>query len=112
MYFIAYCKDRPGNLRAKLRADHLRHIIANPRPYRFGGPLLDERGGTVGSVLIFEVADRAELDRILDADPYFHGGLYQSVEIHGTRQVIPETAPGLLDRELSNELAKQQGKTG
>jgi uncharacterized protein len=108
MLFIVYCKDKSAELRRKLRADHLRHIIANPRHYRLGAPLIGPQGDTVGSLFLFDVDDRAHLDRVTSADPYFYGGLFASVEIHPTRQIIPETAPGLLASELEKELERQR----
>ena len=106
MLFVVYCKDKPGDLRAKLRPLHLRHVLANPKPYRFGGPLLSDGGQVIGSFILFEVDDRAQLDAVMAADPYFRDGLYQSVEIHASRQVMPETEPGSLQQELAKELAK------
>jgi uncharacterized protein YciI len=94
-------------LRNKLRAAHLQHIIDNPRPYRFGGPLIGENGASVGSLFILETEDRAELERVMAVDPYFQGNLYASIEIHPTYQFIPELAPGLLAQELKKELDKR-----
>jgi uncharacterized protein YciI len=108
MLFIVYCKDKSAALRAKLRADHLKHIIANLQPYHLGAPLIGPQGDTIGSLFLFDVQDRAHLERVMSADPYFYGGLFESVDIHPTRQIIPETAPGLLARELEKELEKQQ----
>ena len=108
MLFIAYCKDKSAELRVKLRADHLRHIIAHPRVYHLGAPLIGPKGDTIGSLFIFDVEDRAHLDRVMSADPYFYGGLFESVEIHPTRQIIPETAPGLLALELEKELERRR----
>ena len=110
MLFVVYCKDKPGDLRARLRAHHLRHVIANPKPYRFGGPLMSDDGRVIGSFILFEVEDRAQLDAVMAADPYFRDGLYQSVEVHATRQVVPEQQPGSLQRELAKELEKQGGR--
>ena len=110
MLFVVYCKDKPGDLRARLRANHLRHVISNPKPYRFGGPLMDDNGRVVGSFILFEVEDRAQLDAIMAADPYFRDGLYQSVEVHATRQVVPEMQPGSLEQELAREVEKQDGR--
>jgi uncharacterized protein YciI len=107
MLFVVYCKDKPGDLRGKLRGDHLRHVLSNPKPYRFGGPLIADDGSVAGSVILFEVADRAELDAILAADPYFREGLFQSVEIFSTRQIVPETQPGGLQQAMEQELEKQ-----
>jgi uncharacterized protein YciI len=83
-------------------------LIDHPQHYRFGGPLIGPDGKSVGSLLLFEVQDRAQLDRVMAVDPFFREGLYQSIEIHPTRQIIPETAPGLLALELDKELQKSR----
>jgi hypothetical protein len=108
MLFIVYCKDAPGDLRSKLRAQHLQHIMTHPQAYRFGAPLLGADGAAVGSLFIFEVEDRKQLDELMAVDPYFVGGLFRTIEIHPTRQIIPETAPGALALEIERELAKQR----
>ena len=105
MLFVVYGKDKPGTLRRELRAEHLSHILRHPHRYRFGGPLIDDAGKVIGSLILMEVEDRAELERALAADPYFRGGLYGSLEIHATRQVIPELASGQLLAELEKERA-------
>lgn len=107
MLFVVYCKDKPGDLRGRLRGDHLRHVVANPEPYKFGGPLLSDEGRVIGSFILFDVQDRAQLDAVMAADPYFRDGLYQSIEVHATRQVVPETTPGSLQQELAQELQNQ-----
>ena len=42
------------------------------------GPLVDENGG----LLIYEVADRAELRKVLDAEPYVRAGFVAESRIH------------------------------
>ena len=50
------------------------------------GPFADDSG----ALLVFDVADRAELDRVLDADPYY--GL-PGVEVTSIREWRPVVGP-------------------
>jgi uncharacterized protein len=113
MQFIVYCKDKgTGELRQKARADHFRHILSELASggtrYVFGGPMITD-GKIVGSLFIVDAADRAELDRALARDPYFRNDIFASVEIHATRQMVPEPVPGTLQSELDKQLAKDRG---
>ena len=44
-------------------------------------------------------------DDYLAKDPYFTGGLFESVTIHASRQVVPELEPGMLAREIEKQKA-------
>lgn len=111
MQFIVYCRDKgAGELRAKVRARHLKHIIETIRethPYVFAGPLLTPEGKIVGSLFVIDAADRAALDAILARDPYFQdGSIFETIDIHTTRQMVPEPVPGVLAREREKQLSK------
>ena len=56
----------------------------------FGGPLLDEAQKPVGSFLLVDCADRAELDAIIANDPYTKGNVWQKVEVNATRLVVQD----------------------
>jgi uncharacterized protein YciI len=109
MYFVVYCKDSPENLRPKYRADHLQFVLENSSVYRFGGPLIDDAGKVVGSLIIFNVKDRAEVDKLLATDPYFTNRIFSSIEIHATRQIVPEESAGALAAELEKEIGLKGG---
>jgi hypothetical protein len=54
----------------------------------------------VGSLFVFDLADRAALDSYLAEDPYFAGeGIFESVEIWESRWMVPEREPGFLAAE-------------
>lgn len=112
MQFIVYCTDRAtGDLRAKTRAKHLRYLvdtISQPHPYVYAGPLIGPEGKTVGSLFVMSATGRAELDRLLARDPYFRDGIFASIQIHPTRQMLPETNPGSLAQELQNQLERDR----
>lgn len=114
MEFVLYCLDKPDNAEARrrARAPHLRFIMGRPEIFRYGGPLLGPDGQTRGSLIVLDLPDRAALDRYLAEDPYFTSGLFASVTVWPSRQVIPETAPGLLQKELERQLEADAAARG
>jgi uncharacterized protein len=53
-----------------------------------GGPIFDDAQKTVGSFLLVECADRAELDAMIANDPYTKGNVWQRVEVKPVRLVV------------------------
>ncbi|HVO00922.1 MAG TPA: YciI family protein [Candidatus Cybelea sp.] len=92
MQFMAYCLDKPGALEIRManRPKHVEYLTAHNDKLLFAGPLLDAKDAMIGSLLVLEVADRAEMDRFLSGDPYAKAGLFQSVTVHGTRRTFPK----------------------
>jgi hypothetical protein len=91
MQFMAYCLDKAGALEIRManRPKHVEYLTAWNDKLLFAGPLLD--GETmIGSLLVLEVADRAEMDTFLANDPYAQAGLFQSVKVHGVRKAFPK----------------------
>ncbi|MBI4425136.1 MAG: hypothetical protein HY554_15505 [Elusimicrobia bacterium] len=60
----------------------------------YAAALLDGKDAMVGSVLICEFADRAELDAWLGAEPYVAGGVWKRIEVTPCR-VAPSFASRL-----------------
>ncbi len=89
MFFALICHDKPGALALRLdnRADHLAYIDATGVVAQ-AGPLLDDAGGMIGSLVILDVADRAAAQAWAAADPYAQAGLFDRVEIVGWKRVI------------------------
>ncbi len=75
--------DGPGA--AAIRADklgqHLAHIEATLERIAVAGPLRDEKGETVGSLLVVKAEDAADARAYLESDPYFKGGVWKAVDI-------------------------------
>ncbi|MBA2674170.1 YciI family protein [Ramlibacter sp.] len=105
--FAIYALDKPGGAEArrKARAPHLRFITEHPEAFVYGGPLLGPDGATCGSLMILRAENRAALDRHMAQDPYFNSGMFASVAVWPTRQVIPEASSGALKAELEKQLA-------
>lgn len=105
MNFVVLGRDGPGGeARARHRSDHLRYVEGHQARIVYAGPLL-EQGRMVGSIFIFDVPDRAELDSYLAGDPYFDPGIFASVEIWESRWMVPEREPGFLAAEAERARA-------
>jgi uncharacterized protein YciI len=90
MLFVLVCTDKPGSLDLRLasRPGHLAYLETYQSKLVQGGALLDHDGRPSGSLLILDVADRAEAEGFAEADPYNRAGLFESVLIRPYRQVF------------------------
>jgi len=91
MQFMAYCLDKSGALEIRManRPKHVEYLTSYNDKLLFAGPLLDGEA-MIGSLLVLELADRAEMDKFLANDPYAKAGLFQSVFVHGVRKAFPK----------------------
>jgi uncharacterized protein YciI len=107
MIFVVIGKDKPGGeARRKHRAAHLEFIADHQAPLIYAGPLIEE-GRMIGSLFVFEVADRAALGAHLARDPYFAEGIFEKVDVYESRWMVPERDPGSLAREAEKARAAQ-----
>jgi uncharacterized protein YciI len=90
MLFALICTDKPGSLDLRLasRPQHLAYLETYSSKIVTAGGLLDVDGRPGGSLLIIDVADRAEAEGFAEADPYNKSGLFESVVIRPYRQVF------------------------
>lgn len=95
MLFVVICRDRTDalELRRQTRPAHLAWIGTLGDAVRGAGPMLDAQGNPRGSILFFEMRDRATLDAVLVRDPYAKAGLFASVEVSAFSWSVPP-APG------------------
>jgi uncharacterized protein YciI len=56
----------------------------------FGGPILDASQTPIGSFLLAQCADRAEVDAMIANDPYTTGNVWQRVEVKPVRLVVQD----------------------
>jgi uncharacterized protein YciI len=54
----------------------------------FGGPILDDDQKPIGSFLLADCADRAELDAMIANDPYTKAKVWQRVDVKPVRLVV------------------------
>lgn len=99
MHFVVIGRDKAGGeLRRRHRAAHLEFVAGQQHRIIYGGPLIED-GRMIGSILVFDVENRAELDSYLAADPYFVEKIFETVEIFESRWMVPEREPGFLAAE-------------
>ena len=89
MLFALICDDGPGGLdiRKANRAAHLDYLKETGVVTQ-AGPLLDDAGGMVGSLIVLDVPDRAAAEAWAAADPYARAGLFSAVAIRPWNRVI------------------------
>ena len=87
--FLLICRDKPGaiEIRKANRDAHLAYANASGVVV-FAGPMLDDAGGMIGSMLVLDAPNRAAAEAFAASDPYAKAGLFASVEITGWRRVI------------------------
>ena len=96
MHFVVIGKDKgAGELRRAARPAHLEFIASRQHLILYAGPLI-EAGRMIGSLFVFKVEGRAALDAYLAEDPYFTAGIFETVEVYESRQMVPESEPGFL----------------
>ena len=90
MLFALTAYDKPDGLelRRATRAAHLDYWKALGAAITCGGPLLGPSGDPVGSLLIFEAADRDAAEGMAAADPYVKAGVFATTAIHPFRLVF------------------------
>ncbi|MCB1329632.1 MAG: YciI family protein [Maritimibacter sp.] len=87
MYAII-CTDKDGALeiRKANRDKHLDYLGASP--IVIAGPFQDESEAMTGSLIVLDVATRAEAEDWAANDPYAKAGLFQKVRIEKFKKVI------------------------
>ena len=78
MQFVIHCHDKPdsGVRRAQLSDAHLDYFKDHEDIVVAHGPLIDDDGvKTIGSVLILDVADKAEADAFWADEPFNRAGV-------------------------------------
>jgi len=82
---IAYDGTDAGaqDRRMKSRAEHLEKIALVKKTGQFllGGAILDDNERMIGSMILYETADREELDKLLLDEPYIYNRVWDNIEI-------------------------------
>ena len=89
MLIALIARDKTGALeiRKANREAHLAYIESTGVVNQ-AGPLLDDAGQMIGSLVILDVADMAAAQSWADGDPYAKAGLFESVELIAWKRVI------------------------
>lgn len=81
--YAIYCIDKPGTQQQRRDASpaHLTHVENMMDNYLVAGPLRNEEGETIGSLLIVKAKSAADARKQIEADPYFHAGFWQDIQV-------------------------------
>ncbi len=92
--FAIHCIDKPlqAELRRRTRADHLAYLEGMRDRVVLAGPLLDDAGDPIGSMLLVDFPERRAAVAFAADDPYARAGLFASVAVTAWRQVLPRPA--------------------
>lgn len=86
-YFCVHAFDHPGRLdeRLRLRDVHRARLRQHDHPIsvRIGGPLVDDGGAMIGTMLVVEAENREAVEAFLAGDPYVLAGLFREVTVTG-----------------------------
>ncbi|MBC2778907.1 YciI family protein [Parasphingopyxis marina] len=93
-YLVEYAELGNAEAREALRPDHIGYRKGLGGGMALAGPLLDDAGSPVGSVVILEAEDRAEAERIASADPYVAAEVLELVSVRAYRIVAMNPPQG------------------
>jgi uncharacterized protein YciI len=81
MLFLRLCIDRGDSLdlRTAHRDDHRAYLASGAASIVQAGPLLNDVGEMIGSLIIVEADDIADVRRFHDDDPFTRAGLFETV---------------------------------
>lgn len=91
MLFVIRCIDKKDHLPVRMenRPAHVTYLKSYGAKLQAAGPLLDADEQMYGSVIILDVADRAEAENFAANDPYALAGLFEKVTIDRWNRVLP-----------------------
>ena len=87
--------EAPARRRA-VRPTHLEAIqpLVDAGNVLVGGAILSEADEMVGSMLLVEFPDRADVEAWIEGDPYVTGDVWRDVEVHPFRAAVGAWRPG------------------
>jgi uncharacterized protein len=91
MLFVATCTDKPGSMpiRLETRPAHLAYLNSLGARVRVGGALLtSDQKSVIGSLLVIEGENEADVAELLADDPYAKAQIFASVDIKPWRQAV------------------------
>ncbi len=90
MKFVIIGRDSPDGTskRPIHRPEHLERLESLAKQGRLilAGPFTDQ----AGSLVVIEADSLAEAEKIAQEDPYTVHGVFQQIEVHPFKQVLPE----------------------
>lgn len=89
MLFALIARDKPDSLELRMatRQAHLDYV-AQTGVVQQAGPILDDDGAMIGSLLILDLPDREAVMVWAVGDPYSKAGLFKDIEVLPWKKVI------------------------
>lgn len=90
-FYLVHALDAPGKgaLREELTDTHREYMGKYTQKILIGGPLMDDSGTKrIGSSFIIQADSRNEVEELLQYEPYYVGGLFESVTIRLFRKAM------------------------
>lgn len=83
MLYTLVLKDNPSaaEARDRHRDGHLAHFKANKSKIALSGPLKDDDGNAIGSLIIYEASGADEALSFIKADPFYDADVWNDVTI-------------------------------
>jgi uncharacterized protein YciI len=106
MKFIILCKLKTNSdgPRKALRLEHLEYIQQHRASIIAGGPAFDEANAPSMMILLTQLADEQAVEDFMQHEPYTASGqVVEHFEVHRWSQVLPESEPGSLGKEIEKE---------
>lgn len=78
--------------RMKSRPEHLEKIAIVKKAGQFlcGGAILNDAGTMIGSMILYEVENRAALDKLLENEPYIYNKVWEKIDIRSFKMAKTE----------------------
>jgi uncharacterized protein YciI len=92
MIYIFHLVDKPHQaaLRQQMRPEHKAYLAQMSDRIAFAGPLTDEQGQMVGSLLAIDFESRDDAQQWLSQEPFTKAGVYGEVRIDGFMNLWPQ----------------------
>jgi|TARA_Y100001001_G_C7721349_1_gene207170 hypothetical protein len=92
-FYTLIAHDRKNGLEQRIahrpaHLEHMAHLDAAGR-VQYSGPLLDEKGNMIGSLIIIEADDLESARATFAKDPYVIHGVFEDYDVLGTKKVFP-----------------------
>ena len=84
-FLVEYRQSGTAEARTQYRADHIGYRKSFGDRMPLAGPLLDDAGESIGSLIILEVADKAAATEAATGDPYVKNGVLELVSVRPFR---------------------------
>lgn len=84
-FLVEYSDIGTAETRERHRAEHIAYRKGLGNAMRLAGPILDDAGTAIGSLVILEADDRTEAEELAGHDPYIAAGVLKLSSVRGYR---------------------------